>query len=133
MSAFAMIAGKLVGEVRVRDTKTGGKVIFFRLRVANGNALEFWSVATFSDDHRALLDGLHEGAPLSATGSFVVEPWEKGDKRGFNLKLTADTLTSLKPQPRVKKAKPTGREVASRSWAAPASMRGDEFDDAPLS
>jgi hypothetical protein len=133
VTAFAMITRKLNGEPRTHATKNGGKVTFFRLRVANGNALEFWSIVTFSDDHRALLDDLPEGAPLSAIGSFVVEPWEKGEKRGFNLRLTADTLTSLRAPPRAKKAKPTGREIARGSWAAPAELRGDEFDDAPLS
>ena len=125
MSVFAMIAGKLVGEPVTRPTKNGGKVTFFRLRVANGNALEFWSAATFSDDHRALLDGLGEGAPMSVTGAFVVEPWDRGEKRGFNLRITADTVTSFKATARARKAKPTGREIASNSWASPAGPRQD--------
>ncbi len=132
MSAFVMIAGKLAGEPRTRDTKSGGKVTFFRLKVANGAAREFWDVAAFADDCRAELDGLPEGFPLCATGEFSVEPWEKDGKRGFNLRMTANTVTRLsgkKREPRAAKPKQTGREIASRSWAAPANMKGAQDDD----
>lgn len=128
-----MIAGKTVGEPKTRDTKSGGKVTFFRMRVANGAACEFWDIATFADDCRAELDGLPEGFPLCATGEFSVEPWEKDGKRGFNLRMTASTITRLsgkKRTPRPATPKPTGRDVVRRSWAAPASTKGAQDDDA---
>jgi single-stranded DNA-binding protein len=96
MSAVAMISGKLVGEPKTRDTRTGGKVTFFRLRVANGNTVEFWDVATFDDEARGELDSLPEHAPLTVTGEFHAEPWERDGKRGFNLKVTADVVLSLR-------------------------------------
>ena len=104
MSAFAMIAGKLAGEPKTRDTKSGGKVTFFRMRVANGATREFWDVATFADDCRAELDGLPEGFPLCATGEFSVEPWERDGKRGFNLRMTANTVTRLSGKKRAPRA-----------------------------
>ena len=132
MSSFALIAGKLVGEPVTRDTRTGGKVTFFRLRVANGATLEFWDVATFSDTAREELDGLSEGAPLSAVGEFRVEPWEKGERRGFNYKLTADRVLALKPKR--KEPKPTavkpGRKSQAAADPAPAQARGGcDFND----
>ena len=36
MSAFALISGRLQGEPVTRPTKTGGRVTFFKLRVALG-------------------------------------------------------------------------------------------------
>jgi hypothetical protein len=128
MSVFAMIAGKLTGEPRTVDTRNGGKVTFFRLRVANGASIEFWNVATFDDDARTLVAELSEGAPLTATGTFTVEPWEKGEKRGFNLKLTADTVLTLKPKPKPRPHKPKATSQAAESWAAPAGPR----EEAPL-
>jgi single-stranded DNA-binding protein len=138
MSAFALIAGKLTGEPVTRDTRNGGRVTFFRLRVANGATLEWWDVATFSDSAREELDGATEGAPLSAVGEFRVEPWEKGDRRGFNYKLTADRILALKPKRKEAKPSASKPERNSRVAAAgaPASSgwsdRGDVNDDIPF-
>ena len=126
MSAFAMITGRLIGEPKTRDTKNGGKVTFFRLKVANGAAREFWDVAAFADDCRAELDGLPEGFPLCATGDLSVALWERDGKCGFNLKLTAHTLTRMSAKQRPSRpAKP--RQAASESWAAP--LTGKEAQD----
>lgn len=121
MSASDMIVGKITGAARTHDRRSSGKVTFFKLRVANGSSLEFWSVAVFEDEARAMLDGLPEGFPLCATGEFSVEPWERDNKRGFNLKLIANSITRLsakKRPPRPAKPKQTPRQ----SWATPLKI-----------
>jgi hypothetical protein len=138
MSVFALICGRLHGEPVTRPTKNGGRVTFFKLRVANGVTLEFWSVTTFCDTAREELDGLPEGSPLSATGEFVVEPWEKDGRRGLNYRLTADRILPLKPRPKPKlktktataekpppaRAKPSGGQPPS-PWDDPEYAGGE--------
>ena len=65
MSAVALISGKLQGEPVTRPTRSGGQVTFFKLRVANGAAVEWWEVATFSDTVREELGTLSEGDALA--------------------------------------------------------------------
>lgn len=99
MSSIVLIMGRLQGELRTFPTKTGGRLTAFRLKVANGNNLEFWEVVTFSDTSREELEGLSEGAALSATGTLQVETYEwKGETR-IKLKLIADRTLALKRQP----------------------------------
>jgi len=125
MSAFALISGCLHGELRTHPTKTGGEVTFFTLRVANGSALEYWSVAAFADDVRAELAELPDGAPLSCVGPSHGETYEWNGERRFRLKLTADSVLTLKSRPAKARAeKPPaaargGRDVAEASWARP--------------
>jgi hypothetical protein len=96
MSAtFAMITGTLAGRPTTRDTKRGGGVVFFKLKVANGNAFDFWDCAVFDAGYRAALDGIPEGFPICATGELTVELWERDGKRGVNLRLKAHTVTRL--------------------------------------
>jgi single-stranded DNA-binding protein len=125
MSTATLITGKLVGEPTTRSTRTGGDVTFFKLKVASGNRLEFWSVATFSDTAREELAGLNEGDALSAVGELQVEIYEwKGETR-INFKLTADRILALRPKPKARQAHKelpprTGRAVAAASRAAPS-------------
>jgi single-stranded DNA-binding protein len=137
MSAIALISGRLQGEPATRPTKTGGQVTFFTLRVANGAALEFWNVATFSDAVRDELAGLAEGAALSCSGLFHAERYEWNGETRVRLKLTADTVLVLKARSRAPKtardksgggAAPIGRAAAESSWAHP---RGSSLDDDP--
>ncbi len=102
MSAFALISGRLSGEAVTRTTKTGGQVTFFKLKIASDSALEFWSVATFSDAVREELDGLSEGAALAATGELRIETYEWNGETRINRKLVADRILALKPKPRTK-------------------------------
>jgi hypothetical protein len=99
MSAFALITGRLYGEPMTRPTKTGGQVTFFKLRVVNGELVEFWSIATFSDEAREELAGLREGAPLSAVGALRIETYlAKNGETKPSLNLTADRVVTLKPK-----------------------------------
>jgi hypothetical protein len=99
MSAFALISGRLQGEPVTRPTKTGGRVTFFKLRVALGSEVQFWNIATFSDALREEVEGLAEGSALSASGELHVEPYEwKGEIR-LNFRLTADRILALKAPP----------------------------------
>ena len=128
MSALALITGKLHGEPISRPTRNGGLVTFLKLKVAAGNRLDFWSVATFSDTVREELDGLVEGDALSAAGELHVETYEWNNETRVNLKLTADRVMALKPKA---KAKPKTKARASRPEAERLSSdeRRPPFDD----
>jgi len=97
MSAIALISGRLQGEPTTRPTRTGGSVTFFKMKVASGNRIEFWSVATFSDTAREELAGLGEGDALSAAGELQVETYQWNGETRINLKLCADRVLALKP------------------------------------
>jgi single-stranded DNA-binding protein len=118
MSALALISGKLASEPLTRPTKTGGEVTFFKLRVANGAALEWWDIVTFSDTVRGELEGLGEGSALSAVGALHVETYEHKGEMRIKRALTADRVLALKPR-RKEASRRTGPELAAPSWAAP--------------
>jgi len=137
MSAVALITGALSGEPTTRPTRNGGQVSFFKLKVASGNKIDFWSVATFSDTAREELAGLTEGDALSAVGELHVETYEWNGATRVNLKLTADRLLALKTKPKArrspKETRPrTGQDVASASWAAPTLGGAHDGDDIPF-
>jgi hypothetical protein len=121
MTALALVAGRLHAAPTTRPTKNGGVVTFCKLKVASGSAVEWWDVAAFSEHAREQLEGLGEGAAISAVGVVHVEMFEfKGEQR-IKRSLTADRILAIKPSPsRQREARPTtGREVADASWAAP--------------
>lgn len=136
MSALTLISGRLHGETTTRPTRNGGEVTFFKLKVASGNRLEFWSVAVFSDPAREELAGLAEGDALSAVGELQVETYEWNGETRVNLKLTADRILALKPKPKARQSRDktpisSGREIAASSWAAPSDMGGAGVDAIP--
>jgi hypothetical protein len=96
MSVLALVSGRLQGEPVTRPTKTGGKVTFLKLRVANGSAVQFWDIATFSDAVRDEIAGLAEGAALSAAGDLHVEPYQWNGETRLSFKLTTDRVLALK-------------------------------------
>ncbi len=122
ITALAMIAGKLYGAPVTRDTRTGGKVTFNKLRVVNGSALDFWDCATFSDAAREELDGLKEGDALSAVGALRVETFEHNGEKRVALKLTTDRVMAIKPKP--KETKPA-RVASARTGNGPVSNPWD--------
>jgi hypothetical protein len=69
MSAVALVCGRLHGEPVTRPTKTGGEFVSFKLRVVNGVAIEWWSVAAFDQAAREAIAGLSDGDALSAVGA----------------------------------------------------------------
>jgi hypothetical protein len=128
MSAYALISGRLHGEPTTRPTRTGGVVTFFKLKVANGNATEWWDVAAFSDKARENLEGLGERDAVSAVGTLHIEQFEfKGEQR-IRRSLTADRVLALKPaiRPPAETRPRTGGDVAAASWAAPADKGGPD-------
>jgi single-stranded DNA-binding protein len=134
MSALAMIAGRLHGDVVTKPTRNGGQVTFFKLKVVNGSSLEWWSCAIFSETAREELDGLGEGDAVSCVGAFNVETYEKNGETRIALRLTADRVLALKPKP--KEAKPQAdkppRAVPARSDSGaepPHFDRGARLDD----
>jgi hypothetical protein len=99
MTAFALISGRLQSKPMTRPTKTGGRVTFFKLRVADGSATQFWDIATFSDAVRDELDGLTEGTVLSAVGQLAVSTFQWNGETRLSLKIIADRILPLKAPP----------------------------------
>ncbi len=133
MSALALVTGRLHGELVTRQTRTGGQFTAFKLRIVNGNAVEWWSVTTFSETAREELAGLADGDAVSCVGALAVETYQKNGETRIALRLTADRVMTLKPRP--KEAKPraataprrSGPEIAASSWARPTT--GGALDD----
>jgi hypothetical protein len=80
---------------------------------------------------RAELEGLSEGDSLSVIGEFSLEIWEKDGRHGINRRIAVSRALALRPDPKTPAARnaarapavrPSGREVARKSWAAPAKM-----------
>lgn len=131
MSAHALISGKLHGEPITRPTRNGGVVVFFKLKIANGSAIEWWDVAAFSEKAREKLEGLGEDDVVSVVGVFHTELFEyKGEQR-IKRSMTADRILALKPSIRAPSATQprSGREVAEASWAAPPRRGGGAHGD----
>jgi hypothetical protein len=142
MSAYALPTGRIFGEILTKPTKNGGQVTFFKMKVTNGNATEFWSISTFSDTVREELSGLSDGDAISVVGAFAAELFEWNGVQRIGLRLTADRVLPLKPKPPKPKARRaaastpeagSGREVADRSWASPARAEvGTPRGNAPV-
>ena len=130
MSAYALASGRIWGEILTKPTKNGGQVTFFKIKVTNGNATEFWSISTFSDTVLEELSGLRDGDSVSVVGALTTELFDwRGEKR-VSHKLLADRALALKPKPAKPRATPArqaeasntdGRSIASKSWATPAT------------
>jgi single-stranded DNA-binding protein len=148
MSSYALPTGRIFGEILTKPTKNGGQVTFFKMKVTNGNATEFWSISTFSDTVREELSGLSDGDAISVVGALTTELFDwRGEKR-VSHKLTADRALALKPKPAKPRGTParqaaasnTGRALASKSWAAPSraevetplAEKGDFNDSIPF-
>ena len=133
MSAHALISGKLQGEPVTRPTRNGGQVTFFKLRVANGAAVEWWEVATFSDTVREELGTLSEGDALSCVGALHVEPFEYRGEQRIKRSITADRVVALKPKPKPKDAKPKAdkapQAAPTRSAGGPAPTFSNDGSD----
>jgi len=92
-----LIAGKIHGEPVVKPTRTGGEFTAFKLRVANGNTVEWWSVTTFDEAARREVATLHDGDAISAVGALSVETYEAKDgSTRIAFRLTADRILPLK-------------------------------------
>jgi single-stranded DNA-binding protein len=128
MTAFALILGRLFGEPVTRPTRAGGQFTAFKLRVTNGNAVEWWSVTTFSDAAREELADLREGDALAAVGTLEVGMYQKNGETRIAHRLTADRITALKPTPKSSKPKPDQSHAAS----APARTGTRPIDPAAI-
>jgi hypothetical protein len=126
MSALAQILGRLVGEPRTYPTKTGGQLTAFKLRVVNGSNIEFWEVITFSDSAREDLEGLNEGASVSAAGILEVGTYEWHGETRLKLKLVADGILALKP----KKTEMVARDKGAGPPREATPVERGGFDDA---
>ena len=96
MTARVLIAAQLTGEPLTRATKNGGEVTFFKLKVASGNRLDYWSCTTFNEAARKKLEGLGEGDAVSATGELEVSTYEaKTGETRVGLKMLASSRRIL--------------------------------------
>jgi hypothetical protein len=125
MSALGLVSGRICGEIATRPTKNGGQVTFFKMKVTNGNATEFWSISTFSDTVREELSGMGDGDAVSVVGALSSEIFDwRGEKR-ISLRLLADRALALKPKRKTEKApRVSGRDIADASWSAPQREGG---------
>jgi hypothetical protein len=106
---LALATGRIFGEILTRPTKNGGQVTFFKIKVTNGTATEFWSISTFSDTVREELSGLRDGDAVSVVGTLNVDLFDWHGEKRISHKLLADRALALKPKP--KKAKPQDNRV----------------------
>jgi single-stranded DNA-binding protein len=128
MTVYALPTGRIFGEILTKPTKNGGQVTFFKMKVTNGNATEFWSISTFSDTVREELSGLSDGDAISVVGALTTELFDwRGEKR-VSHKIRADRALALKQRPAKPRATPArqaeasntgGRALAAASWASP--------------
>ena len=112
-----------------RDRSNGGKHTLAKAREGNGDGARWWTLFVDSETARAEIDRLDAGDVVSVQGSFETSIWDGRGKTEVSLKINVDRALALKPPPRVKKPKQTGREVARKSWAAP-SENGEALNDA---
>ena len=112
-----------------RSKAGGGDYTLAKAREGNGEGARFWTLFAFGETARAEIDRLDVGDVVAVQGSFEATIWEGRGKPEISLKLNVARALALKPPPRAKKAKSTGREVARQSWAAPAEMREAPVDD----
>lgn len=96
MSALVMISGSIFRGPETRPTKNGSTFITLVVKIANGNASEFWRVAVFDRDAQAELDGLEQGDGVAFVGRPTFEVYEKDGDHRVSLSLAAEKAQSLK-------------------------------------
>jgi single-stranded DNA-binding protein len=133
MTETVHLLGIIKSGIASKPTRTGSLLTYWMMAVTSGAQRNWWSCSTFSDTVRAELEGLTEGDSLSVVGEFSLEIWEKEGRHGINRRVAVSRALALRPEPKTPAARnaahapvarPSGREVARRSWAAPANMEG---------
>ena len=70
----AMLAGHIVKRA-AKTAKTGNEFAVATVKVISRNVTTFWTVLAFSDEVRAQLDALPDGAAICATGNPKFNIW----------------------------------------------------------
>ncbi|HLH49881.1 MAG TPA: single-stranded DNA-binding protein [Roseiarcus sp.] len=101
MSALVQISGTIFRAPEKRLTKKGSSFLTLTVKVANGNATEFWRAAVFDEDAQAELEELEQGDGVSLVGRPCCEIYQKdGAEPRVSLSLTADRAMALRGKPR---------------------------------
>ena len=135
MSARVLLNGVLE-KPPVRLTSNAGKwYLRASARDGKGPDAKWWTVFAFTEATIEALEVLVEGeAFAAATGTFDATVWApEGREPRVNLTLTADAiLTTRRPKVKTEKTAPasapeprSGRDIASKSWAAPARAEAE--------
>jgi hypothetical protein len=130
MSAHALLS-VVLQKLPVRKTSKAGKpYLMASARDGRGPDARWWTVFAFTEAAIEALEALTVGETFAATGTFDATVWvPEGREPRVNLTLTADAILSARkpPKAKTKKTAPAsaqeprpGRDIASKSWAAPA-------------
>ena len=128
-NADVLVKLALTRKPEQRPKSAGGVYTLARGREGNGESARFWTLFVFNESARAEIDRLDIGDAIAVQGAFEAIIWDGRGKPEISLKINVDRALALKPPPRVKKAKSTGREIDGQSWAAP-SENGEALNDA---
>lgn len=128
MSTLGLVLGSLDKPAEFRTSKNGNQFATFAIRENVNGKTRWWRVITFAEDVVDALKEMTPGTPISAAGEIDGEIWSpsNGEAR-INWRLTCTALISSKAKRRPKlekapkRAVPTGRAIASKSWASPAA------------
>ncbi len=133
MSATALISGKLWREPEAKVSRAGKRYGSATVRVGDGDDATWWKILAFSESAAEELLQLHDGDGVAASGSFQVEPFERGGELRVSFTLFADRLISAKRQKRErdKEQRAEHRQGAIDSAEAQRPIDGGLNDELP--
>jgi single-stranded DNA-binding protein len=129
MSASAFIKGVLYKAPERRTSKTGNPFTMATVRVAAGEAAQFWRTFAFGDHARAELDRLHDGDHVAIQGLMTASIYQGKNGPAVSLSIVADHVLAGRQPPRERNTKQKPSPATSRGDAPPASNRGGDIDD----
>ena len=128
-NADVLVKLTLTRKPEQREKSTGGIYTLAKGREGTGEGARFWALFAYHEAARAEIDRLDVGDVLSVQGAFDASIWEGRGTPQISLKISVAVAVPLKPAPKTRKPKHPGRDVASRSWAAPLNMKGAHDDE----
>jgi hypothetical protein len=98
---YALVSGILFKPPEQRTSKAGRPFAVATLRVKDGEALQWWRVAAFSEPAQAELMRLGDGDACSAQGAFKAELYQpEGGEPKVSLSIVADQVLALRQPPK---------------------------------
>jgi hypothetical protein len=142
MSARAIVSGVLFKAPIEKASKAGNPFATFPIREGHNGATRWWQAIAFSENAIEVLKEISVGEPIAVAGEITAEIYAPaGSESRINWRITVDAVLSarkVKPEGATRKpqaakgrrdraeATPSapeprpGRDIASKSWAAPA-------------
>jgi single-stranded DNA-binding protein len=111
---FALVNGQLFRAPEQKTSKAGKPFVTATIRAKDGEALQWWKVAAFSESAQAEIMRLSEGDVVSVQGSLKAELYtpEGGEPR-VSLSIVADKALALRQPVRERKAPASGPGAAA--------------------